>query len=247
MGGHQSKQSVSVTSQVISRAIQNVTQDCVSVGVGENTISIKGDYNVFSGVSQKLSITVNEDCSTLAAQDSKFGADMASATASALGSESVALTQWLDNSKSSQSTNISQTVSNTFTTNVVKKCISSLTGMNNLFVSGNANVVKNVTQETAIDRVASYILSDGQTAGAATTVADTVNQHALYASENPLNFIADAVEASTRTALRALAIFLIVVACFVAIFIAARTPRRSALPAPAPAPAPLPPWPAASA
>src|SRR5512147_1253671 len=98
MGGHHSKQSIHVSTNVAANIVQDTAQNCINVAYGGNTITINGDYNVVSGVNQTVSISINSSCSTFASQDSTFNSDLQNSLSQVLADQEVALTEWMDNS-----------------------------------------------------------------------------------------------------------------------------------------------------
>lgn len=227
MGGHTSKQTVAVSTRVAASIVQNTAQSCISIAYGGNTVAINGDYNSVQGVDQQVSVAVNSDCSTFAAQNSTFAADLADSLTQVLADQEVALTQWMDDSTDDQDSSIRQSVTASFTQDTVQNCINNLTGINNLYVSGDGNIVRGVTQGATLNVISQCLLQGRLTSAVVSDITNTVNQHGTYASQNPLAFITDAVQSLVRSAILAAAAVFIVVICFVLLFVAVRRRRRA--------------------
>lgn len=218
MGGHHSKQTINETTTVAANIVQNTAQDCINVSLGSNTIAINGNYNVLDNVSQRLSVSVDSSCKTLTGQASDFNAKLQDSVAQALTDHEVAATQWMDTSKDTQETNINQSVTANFTQSTVQKCVNSVTGVNNLYVSGTGNVIKDTVQDATLNTISQCILGSQQTSSVVADIANTVNQHSEYTAENPLNFISDTFKAIANSVMAVAVIVFIVVICFVFIY-----------------------------
>lgn len=225
MGGHSSTQSINVSTDVAANIVQNTAQSCINVSYGGNTFNIDGDYNDISGVKQNVAISVNSTCSTFAGQNSTFSTDLQHALTQFLNDQQIALTQWLDNSRDDQATNISQSVTANFTQSTVQNCVNNLDGRNIFNVSGNGNVVKDITQSTTLNVISQCLLQNGQTNDVVSTITNTVNQHGTYTSANPLAFITDAIGAIAKSVLAVAAVIFIVLICFVFLFLLMRRQR----------------------
>lgn len=226
MGGHESKQKINVSTNVAANIVQNTAQNCINVAYGGNTFNINGNYNDISGVTQTVSISINSTCSTFASQDSTFNSDLANALSQVLNDQEVALTQWMDNSKDDQETNITQNVTANFTQTTVQNCVNNLNGYNIFNVSGDGNVVKNITQTATLSVISQCLLQNGQTSDVVSNITNTVNQHGTYTSENPLAFITDAIEAVLKSAMVIAAVIFIVLVCFVFLFMLMRRGKK---------------------
>ena len=226
MGGHTSKQSIKASTSIAANIVQNTAQNCINVSYGGNTFSIDGNYNDISGVSQTVSVAVSAGCSTFAGQNTTFSNDLSHALTQFYDDQEVALTQWLDNSRDDQETNISQSVTANFTQSAVQSCVNNLNNINIFSVTGNGNVVKDVTQTVTLNVLSQCLLQNGQTNDVVSTITNTINQHGTYTSENPLAFITDAIGAVAKSALAVAAVIFIVIVCFVFLFMLMRRSSR---------------------
>lgn len=233
MGGHHTKQTVGVSTNVAASIVQNTAQSCISVAYGGNTFNINGNYNDISGVAQTVSISVSPTCAVFASQNSTFDTSLSAAITQALSDQEVALTQWLDNSRDDQAASIAQNVTANFTQTAVQNCVNNLNGYNIFDVTGDGNVVRDVTQTATLSLVSQCILQGGQTSDVVTNITNTVNQQSAYTSSNPFSFITDALEALSKSILLFLAAMFVLIVCF-ALAYAFLTRHRRAGPAAAP-------------
>lgn len=222
MGGHSSKQTVAATSAVAAKAVQNATQNCVTVTSGGNTIDVSGDGNYVEGVAQTVSFSVDPTCGVLTGQASDFSSSMQDSMSQILKDQQVAMTEWMDTSKDTQATNLNQAVSTSFTQNNVQTCLSSLNGQNVVNVSGDGNYLRRLVQDSSQDVITSCLLKNTQTNQAINDITDTINQKGSYGSENPFAFIPDAIAGVAKSAIVSAVIALVALICFVAIFLALR-------------------------
>lgn len=221
-GGHSSKQIVTATTDSLANAVQTTAQDCINVEYGNNTIAIDGNYNNIQNVSQKLSITLNPTCSTMTASDNSFQTNLSNALSQNMSDQEVAMSQWLDNSKDTQSTNIEQTVSTNITQNTVQKCLNNLTTMNNFYLTGDGNVIKNQVQDSTLNMISQCLLNGQQSTQAISDITNTINQHSTYDSKSPFSFLTDAIEGSIQSIATIAAIIFIVFICFIFLFLMLR-------------------------
>ena len=59
MGGHESKQSVTASVNVVGSAVQKVTQSCISYVDSNNTIAVDGNGNVLTTIDPLNHVTGN--------------------------------------------------------------------------------------------------------------------------------------------------------------------------------------------
>ena len=230
LGGHQSRQTVNATTSVVSNAVQNVTQTCITYVYGSNTFNISGDGNVVSGVNMKIGIRVDSTCTEEVTGKDTFQNVLQDKISQLLKDQEVAMTQWLDNSKDETKTNIKQSIENNITSNTVQTCVNKI-NMQNLFnISGNSNVVKNVLQEGTANVISKCMLTDDHVASTVNDVTNTINQHSEYESQNPFAFITDAIEAIMKNAMVVIAIIFIVVLCFIGLFMVLRRKKGGTAP-----------------
>ena len=218
MGGHQSTQSVNTSAKLAASVVQSATQSCINIGSGSNIISFGGNNNVVDGVNQTVSVSVNSNCQVLTGQDSTFQAALASAATSTLDSQQVAMTQWMDNSHTDQSTSISNQLNTNLSQATAQTCLNQLAASNQLQFSGSGNVVKNIAQNATMDVISNCLMKNGQTNTMVSDITNTVNQHAQYKSENPFAFITDAITAVAKNITYTVALVFIAIVCFVVLY-----------------------------
>lgn len=217
MGGHSSKQSLSVSSALVTNATLNQTQDCLTSTSGENVINIFGDGNVAVNIDQTLTLTTTANCSSILGMKTDFDSKLNDQISQSLKSQDIALTSWLTPGSDNQSANINHSVTTNINTNLVQKCISSLSGRNVINVVGSQNVLKNDIQKQTASMLAGCMQSNSQSLSTMTDITDTINQHEVHTSENPLAFLTDALQAMVRDiAIAAAVVFVAVIFIVVA-------------------------------
>ncbi len=234
-GGHQTVQSLSETTSVVSQAIQQTTSSCTSAQWANNIINVSGNNDDVKGDVQSVTVTVNASCAAAALDQANFQNTVTQSAGQSSSDAEIALTQWLDNSKDSQTGTIASSVLNTFTQTAVSSCMASSTSNNVLNVSGSGDSLEGVTQSAMSNVAASCLLQVGQTAEALSTVTDALNQQATYTSANPLSFISDALNAIGKDVMVAVAVAFIVLICGFFLFMwMGKLPARPVAPAAAP-------------
>ena len=227
MGGHESKQSVADTAVVLGSAVQSVTQNCINYVYAGNTINISGTGNVVNAVNQAMAVAVNSSCAASVTQSATFSNSLQAKVAQTLKDQEVALTQWMDSSSDDSEAHINQIVSTNVSSTTVQSCLNSINSQNILNITGSGNIVTDIVQSGTATLLSQCLLGQGQTSTAVNNIANTVNQHSTYDSENPLAFITDAIEALMRSAMILVAIVFVAIICFVALFLVLRGSRRS--------------------
>lgn len=217
MGGHISRQSLGVSTNVVTKAALDVTQSCLAFMDGTQVISIYGSGNIFRGNIQRSTLSVDSKCMSQMSQQGEFENSLENSITQAMKDQEVAMTQWISPGKNDQMATIAQDVTTKVTFTDVQNCVSSLQGTQLFIVSGNDNVVVDNMQDQTLSLAASCLMSGGQVTGVTNDITNTVNQHSTYDSENPFAFITDAIEAvfGSAAAMAALVFIAIVVLVFV--------------------------------
>jgi hypothetical protein len=218
MGGHVSKQAVAVSSKVVTNAAMKATQNCLSLMEGNQVISIDGSNIIFSGNTQKLSLSVNSQCVSQMSQNGEFENKITDTITQELKDQEIAATQWLDPSADIQSTDIVQNVTTNITFDHVQNCINSLQGTQIIVVRGSNDVVANNIQEETMNLASTCMMSGSQAVDVINDLTNTVNQHSTYVSKNPFAFITDAIEAAIKSAMALAAVVFIAIVILVLVF-----------------------------
>ena len=230
MGGHQSRQSVNISTSVVSNIVQESTLSCLTYMNGANVINIVGDDNVVIDATQTVSITVKSDCVSDASQKTDLQTNLNASITQTLKDQEVAMTQWMDHSSDDNEASLTQSVTSNVTLKTAVTCLNNLSGKNILNVEGNANVVKRSLQTNTLNLISQCLLSQGQVTNAITDITDTLNQHNDYTSENPFAFITDAIEAIAKSAMMLIAVIFILLICFVVVFESLHQKKKTPLP-----------------
>ena len=218
MGGHHSKQSVKVSTNVVTNASLNVTQNCLTFMDGTQVISIYGSGIIFKGNIQRSTLSVDSKCVSQMSQQGEFENKLTDSISQELKDQEVAMTQWMDSSGDDQETDIVQNVTTNITFTDVQNCIDSLQGTQLFIVRGNNDVVVDNMQDQTMTLASSCMMGGGQTVDVVNDVTNTVNQHSTYTSKNPFAFITDAIEAALKSAMAIAAVVFIAIVILVLVF-----------------------------
>lgn len=216
--GHKNYQEIDVSSTIIGSVTQTNYTNCETAASGSNSFELDGDNDVISGVDQRITLSVDMDCVTADPLNYAFSSRVQNSALQQLADEQVAMTQWMDNSKDTVTSSISTDLELGVTQANSQDCMDSVNAANTFEVSGDYDVVKDVTQTYSLDTVTSCHMKDGVAFKASNRMTNTLNQHLIYTSVNPFAFITDAITAITDSIALLIAFCFIVVVCFVALF-----------------------------
>ena len=224
--GHKNYQEADVSSTIIGSVTQTNYSDCETYTSNGNTLNINGNNDVIQGVDQKITLSVDTACVTQDPLNYSFSSRVQNSAIQQLADEQIALTQWLDNSKDTITTSLSTDLELGVTQTNSQNCMDSINANNTINVTGDYDVVKNVTQTYSLDTVTGCHMKDGVAFKASNSMTNTLNQHLLYTSVNPFAFITDAITAITHSIALLVAFCFIVFICFVALFAVLRHRSR---------------------
>lgn len=211
MGGHQSRQSVSLSSSVITNATYSKTSNCINVAQGNNIFSLYGNNNVIENVDQSTSLSVDAKCAQDLTQSQDFMQDLANKVVGTLKTQEVALTSWMTPGKSTQDTNVSNVVQTNISTKDVQNCLTQLSGTNIFSVVGSGNVVRSVVQNLSENKFGGCLGSNSQVVKASSDISNAVNQAQSDVQKNPFAFITDAIQAAVADVAIAVGVVVVVV------------------------------------
>lgn len=214
MGGHHSKISATSTTEVYTGALQQTTQNCVTAAYGSNIINLNGDNNLAEGISQRIALSVDNQCLQSTTQSADFTTQVANQVVQSLTDKGVALTQWADTSKQTVESTLHTKVSTEISKQTVQNCITSLNGLNSISIRGNGNVVRQAAQDLTLTQLGKCVQADAQTAKVLNAITNSTNQHADVESANPLQPLADVAKSLAQSAMVMAAIVFIVIVAF---------------------------------
>jgi len=214
MGGSHSNTVNSVT-DVLNESIQSSTQDCVKIAKAENTAVVDGDHNYAQDIKQSAVAMINGKCVMNVTQDSKFSNDISEKIEQKLKDEGVALTQWLDTTKTSNSTNMKTNISTIISNSSSQKCINNADGVNVALIRGSGNVLDRVDQTSRASVVSNCLMGNEQSAAATNDIAKSATQSSVTVSKNPMDFIGDAINALAKAGMVGIAGIFIIIICFI--------------------------------
>ncbi len=225
--GHKNYQEVDVSSTIIGSVTQTNYADCETYASGGNEVKIDGDNDVISGIDQTITLNVDMACVTQDPLNYAFSSRVQNSALQQLADSQVAMTQWMDNSKDSVSTNISADLELSVLQENSQNCMNSINANNTINVTGDNDVVKNITQEYSLDTITSCHMKDGVAFKASNSMTNTINQHLVYTSVNPFAFITDAIVAIADSVALLVAFCFIIFLCFIALFAILRHRSKS--------------------
>lgn len=240
MGGHHSTQSMSATTDLVTNAIMDQTQSCIGITNGTNSITIDGDSNELSGITQDLSFSISQSCANTLTSQADFQSKVANSIAQKLSDQDVAMTSWLSPGKSSQSASIKTTATTNISSDIVQKCLASLSGQNIINVRGSGNLLQNIAQKQAQTMVGTCMQNSQQSMQTMADITNTVNQQLSHVSKNPFAFITDAIQSVVQNLALALGVCVAAVVLVYVLHKALHKPAAYSVPVYRPAPPGLP-------
>lgn len=232
MGGHHTKQTVNATTDIISNAVMNSMQNCVTYATGTQVISIDGTGNIVTQNVQSMTMSIQTDCVKQAVQSAEFFNDLTDQITQTIDQQTVALTQWLDSGSDTAESTINQSVTTNITENDIQNCLFSMNNKQLMVVKGDYNVLSGNVQQQKSSMVGQCLSNSTQASQAINDIANTTNQHSTYDSKNPFAFITDAFAAVFKSALAIAAVVFIMITILVIVF-ELGTKKKKAAAAPA--------------
>lgn len=215
MGPHHSTVTSSDTTGAISSYIQKLSANSISYADANNTLIIDGNDNVVNNVTQTITAKVNQSILDTDVQSISDSSSLANSVSQSLNDNTVAMTQWLDNSQETVNSTINSNVSNSVTESTIMDAVSSIDSTNLLLIEGSANVVSNIVQTSQTDAIQSRLLKSNSVNTAVNNITAATNQSSVYTSNNPLAPFTDAAKAMFADVAIAVVVVVIAVACFV--------------------------------
>jgi len=191
MGAHQTKQSVTQTSKVVSTASMSSVQNCLTTSVAGQTIAIWGDDNVANNISQELSITVDAACVNKPKMATVYNSDVRDSLSQQLKDHEVDIWGWGNFGHDTQVDKMSTSIANHISYSAMQDCVTHTDGQQVFVIKGDRNVVHDSMQKEALAVAGGCILALDGSASVVNKQADTVNQHSDYSEEGPFAFITD--------------------------------------------------------
>jgi hypothetical protein len=227
MGGHQSKQSIDDTVDIVSSSIstQTITDSLQVTNV--NNQSISGNNNFVSNLSQIVNVTVKDASNIVAVNDSTMQANVTDQIAQKIEDKGIAALQALDGSKTTISDTINKYVSNNVTSDSVVTCIKKYANGNNFELSGSNNYVENDHQLVVANMITDCSINQDSHNEFTTNITTAINQYSSSVSENPFAFITDTIQAIAKSGMMFIAVIFIVLLAFILLFKFLHKPKAS--------------------
>ena len=227
MGGHQSKQTVDDTLDISTSSTANNSNINAITVSSSNTGIISGDSNIVSGVTQTVEVTITADVWSNVKSDTDLQTSVSQSMQQKIEDKSVAMTQFLDKSKTDISNIVNNHVTQDVTVNNITKCTNAFNQSNTLIISGSNNYVKNYHQAVVATILADCSMDSASTQQFGTTMTTALNQYSSSVSENPFAFITDTIQTIAKSGMMLIAVIFIALICFVLLFKLLHKPKTS--------------------
>jgi hypothetical protein len=226
MGGDQSKQTSSMSESIATSVANESLQNCFEYMSGDNLLVENGSGNYIADSSQRVTATVRQNCVSQNVNYSQIESDLSTKLDQNISATTTALTQWLDNSSTNNSSRIVSNVSTSLLNTSTQNCIQTTSVSNTISVSGRSNIINGALQDISDDIILNCALSNSDSSDAINSITDSTNQKSTYSSENPFAFLTDAIEALFKDAIVGVGVVFIALVCFIGLFLVLRGRRK---------------------
>ena len=210
MGGSKSKAVADIATDVMTTMITQDMMNCSTMVTQRQSLDISGSGNVLDGVTMKQGFKINVKC----LQDSNRKAQLDTAIANAVEqtaeSEGVALVGAIGASKSEVITNLRTRISNEITMQALVNCASSINNTQGISISGDYNLLRNVTLEQFGEMVRNCVQNVVSNTSMVNDLRNTVDQQASATTKGPLDFIADIFTGPTAIIMMVIVLIVII-------------------------------------
>jgi hypothetical protein len=193
MGDTISKSSSEVYMDTLTQAFMKNMNNCTSSATMNEEISIHGDGNVISDVSQasvqKFTVTCSQDSQAMA----NFQTNMSSAIKQAAKDQNVALLNVLGSTDAEVDSKIHESVKNVINLQNIQNIVNMTNQQQGINVYGNNNVVRNISQQESLQMLASNSQKVLEQISAVAQIKAHLDQKASSVVENPISQIIDSV------------------------------------------------------
>jgi len=206
MGGAQTKADVNSSTAIVSNYMQSFTSSCVEDSTVSNILTVDGNGNVITGVKLSNIGSNSTNCSAYNPQATTFANTVQNQITNTVNSLSQELTQPLDNSGTSATTNVVAAMVTNVTQQEIFNCATNSNSLNLISIIGNANTLSSDVLSNNISVSETCSMSSGQTANGINTVANTISQSAQYTSENLFQPLVDMLDVMFADAMIAIVV-----------------------------------------
>ncbi len=212
MGAAQSTttSTLAVVNKAVSQTILSTLQNCAASATAGQTVDVSGSGNNISGINQSQAISINVSCLSNAATTTKLQADISNSIKQTLDQKSVALLSSLGMPSASARINIDNEVKNVFSQSNIQNCVTSLSGIQGVVVSGSNNTISGITQTQALSSISDCVSKQVQNLSTVMAAVNKADQDVKNTSTNPLDFIGDLFSGLSNVVLGGMALIVVV-------------------------------------
>lgn len=210
-GGHKTRQTLKESADVLTKSTLASYSNCVAPMQADQSINITGDGNVMVNAHQDMSVQAKQSCIQDQKQSAKVLTNLAQKASQDLQEKTVAgLSALLPQSGETENNlDISASVKSMIDMKKVQGCYQGLYAGQNIDVTGNKNVLRNITQKISAKQVGKCYLAGDQMAKTTTDITQIGNQKLSRIEENPLAPLADALASLLKGPLMIMAAILV--------------------------------------
>ncbi len=199
-GGSKARAKTTISNQIISQVLtKNFLQYSTSISQ-EQVLYVSGSYNVIQDVVQNQAINI--DAQTISGSNiiSNMQADMSNQLQQAASAQSQAVMSALNaSSKSEVDAAIRNTVKNVMSEETIVKIAVGVNQLQGIYVTGDHNIVKSVSQRQLGDMVQKAVREVTQQSNVLGKIDNAIAQETTATQENPLTVITDWLDSVGNT------------------------------------------------
>lgn len=196
-GGSKSKADVSVSNKIISEVLTKTFIEYSTRIQQAQVISVSGSYNVVQDIVQHQAFNIDSQAVSGSHVVNSMQAEMANKLQQAAATNTQAVLSAV-NGKSEAEVNsrITNEIRNVISDETVIKISVGINQQQGIYVSGNHNIVKNISQDQLGDMVTEAVKNATQRSTFLASIDNALEQKAASTQENPLSVIGDILDSA---------------------------------------------------
>lgn len=147
MGGQESKAKSKIVTEIITDVLIRDTLNCSQLIQQEQGLNISGSGNVIDGLSMKQAYYIHTECMQSIKRTTDIQNEIAQKIQQAAEAQGEVIVSALGRERSKVVSEIRNKISNTINKESITSCVSTINASQIVNVSGNNNIVKNVSME----------------------------------------------------------------------------------------------------
>lgn len=147
MGGQESKAKSKIVTEIITDVLIRDTLNCSQLIQQEQGLNISGSGNVIDGLSMKQAYYIHTECMQSIKRTTDIQNEIAQKIQQAAEAQGEVIVSALGRERSQVVSEIRNMISNTINKESITSCVSTINASQVVNVSGNNNIVKNVSME----------------------------------------------------------------------------------------------------